>query len=199
MSAIPLFPLNSIVFPKGRVSLQIFEARYVDMIRQCMRDQSGFGVVLIESGSEVAQPGVRLDIHRVGTYCEVVDWNQLENGLLGITAEGRVTFNVVDTWREDNELCRAEVEFREYDGVNSEPMEVGEDFQDYVQLLRSLARHPAVEELKLDVSFDNLREIAWRLSELLPISKREKQGLLELENPLARLEQVDLYISALNK
>src|SRR5690606_31148683 len=97
---IPLFPLNSVVFPKGRISLQIFETRYVDMVSQCMRDGSGFGIVLIESGSEVAKMGEKLDVHRVGTYCEVVDWNQLPNGLLGITAEGTHTFQVVETWRE---------------------------------------------------------------------------------------------------
>ncbi|MFT5321817.1 MAG: Lon protease-like protein, partial [Pseudohongiellaceae bacterium] len=54
METIPLFPLNSILFPKGRISLQIFESRYVDMIRQCLKDQTGFGVVLIQTGSEVA-------------------------------------------------------------------------------------------------------------------------------------------------
>lgn len=199
MISIPLFPLNSIVFPKGRISLQIFEARYVDMVRNCMRDQSGFGVVLIERGSEIARPGMKLNIHRVGTYCRVVDWNQLSNGLLGITAEGEKTFNVIESWRQDNDLCMAEVVFRDYDSVGAEPVEVGDDFQDYVELLEGLSRHPAVEELKLDVRFDNLREIAWRLSELLPISNREKQSLLELEDPLVRLEQIELYISALNR
>ena len=90
METIALFPLNSVMFPKGRVSLQIFESRYVDMIRQCLRETSGFGVVLIATGSEVARSGEKLDVHRVGTYCEIVDWNQLPNGLLGITAEAAV-------------------------------------------------------------------------------------------------------------
>ena len=199
MNTIPLFPLNSILFPKGRISLQIFESRYLDMIRACMKDQSGFGVVLIEEGSEVARPGMKLDIHRVGTYSEVVDWNQLANGLLGITVEGRKTFRIVESWREENDLCVAEVQFQEHDGVDSEPVEVGEEFQEYVELLQGLARHPAIEELKLDVKFENLREIAWRLSELLPISNRDKQGLLEIADPITRLEQIELFISALNQ
>jgi Lon protease-like protein len=162
LETIPLFPLNSILFPKGRISLQIFESRYVDMIRQCMKDQCGFGVVLIEKGNEVASLGQKLDIHRVGTYCGVVDWNQLPSGLLGVTVEGQITFKIVE-------------------------------------LLQGLSKHPAIEELKLDIRFENLREIAWRLSELLPISNREKQSLLELTDPFDRLEQIELYVSAMSQ
>jgi len=199
LEIIPLFPLNSILFPKGRISLQIFESRYVDMIRQCLRDQSGFGVVLIEKGSEVANPEQKLDIHRIGTYSSVVDWNQLPNGLLGITVEGQTTFKIVESWREDNDLCKAEVVFRDFDSVNSDPVDVGEQFQEYVDLLQGLSRHPAIEELKLNISFENLREIVWRLSELLPISNRDKQALLELSDPFDRLEQIELYIRAMNQ
>jgi Lon protease-like protein len=197
--SLPLFPLNAVLFPKGRIALQIFEARYVDMVRQCLRDGSGFGIVLIEQGSEVARPGQKLDIHRTGTYCEVVDWNQLPNGLLGITAEGRCTFRVLETWRESNQLCRGVVSFRHQDGVDAEPLEVGEEFEEYVDLLRGLSRHPAIEELRLDVSFENLREVAWRLSELLPIGNRQKQTLLELADPFARLQQIELYINSINQ
>lgn len=199
IESIPLFPLNSVLFPKGRISLQIFESRYVDMVRQCLKDNTGFGIVLIESGSEVAKAGQKLDIHRTGTYCHVVDWNQLPNGLLGITAEGRCTFRVVETWREANNLCRAVVTRRYQDSVDAEALEVGDEFLEYVELLRGLARHPAIEELRLDVSFENLREVAWRLSELLPIANREKQTLLELADPFARLQQIELYINSMNQ
>jgi Lon protease-like protein len=199
MNTIPLFPLNSVLFPKGRISLQIFEARYIDMISKCLKEQTGFGIVLIETGSEVATTGQKLGIHRTGTYCEIVDWNQLPNGLLGITAEGRSTFRIVESWRESDHLCKALVAFRPMDSVNAESVEVGEEFIEYVELLRGLAKHPAIEELKLDMRFENLREVAWRLSELLPIANKEKQALLEQVDPIARLEQIELYISALNQ
>jgi Lon protease-like protein len=199
LDTIPLFPLNSVLFPKGRISLQIFESRYLDMVRNCLKEQLGFGIVLIETGSEVARTGQKIDIHRTGTYCEVVDWNQLPNGLLGITAEGRSTFRVVESWREANNLCKAMVNFRLQDSVQADPVEVGEEFEEYVDLLRGLALHPAIEDLKLDMSFENLREVAWRLSELLPIGNREKQALLELDDPIIRLQQIELYISAMNQ
>lgn len=198
MTTIALFPLNSILFPKGRVSLQIFESRYVDMIRRCMKEQVGFGVILIAEGSEVARPGQKINIHKVGTYCEVIDWNELPTGLLGITVEGRKTFKVIESWCEKDGLCRAEVLFRDHDSIDSEPIDVGGEFHEYVDLLRGLARHPMVEDLKLEIGFENLREVAWRLGELLPIPNREKQAVLEMNDPLERLEQIELFINALN-
>lgn len=198
MAILSLFPLNSILFPKGRISLQIFESRYVDMIRDCMKESTGFGVVLINEGSEVAMPGQTLNIHRVGTYCDVVDWNELPTGLLGITVEGKKTYTIIESWSESSGLCKAEVSFQDHDSVDSEPVDVGQEFQEYVDLLKGLLQHPMVEELKLEISFDNLREVAWRLGELLPIPNRQKQAVLEMLDPLERLEQIELYIKALN-
>jgi len=91
------------------------------------------------------------------------------------------------------------VVFRDFDSVDSEQVDVGEQFQEYVDLLQGLSKHPAIEELKLNISFDNLREIAWRLSELLPIANRDKQALLELSDPFDRLEQIELYIRSINQ
>lgn len=199
MTILSLFPLNSILFPKGRVSLQIFESRYIDMIRDCMKEGIGFGVVLIEKGNEVAIPGQKLNIHKIGTYSEVIDWSELPTGLLGISVEGRKTFTIIESWTENNGLCKAEVVYRDYDSVDSEPVDVGEEFQEYVELLRGLAVHPMVQELNLEISFENLREIAWRLGELLPIPNKQKQAVLEMVSPLERLEQIDLYIKALKQ
>ena len=145
METLPLFPLNSIIFPKGRISLQIFESRYVDLVRECLKHQTGFGIVLIEDGNEVAHKGQKLDIHRVGTYCEVVDWNELPNGLLGITVEGKRTFSIVESWREKNNLCVADITFCADDSVDADPIEVGDEFQQYVELLKGLSEHPMVE------------------------------------------------------
>jgi Lon protease-like protein len=199
MQTLPLFPLNSIVFPKGRISLQIFESRYVDLVRKCLREQTGFGIVLIEAGNEVAHKGQKLDIHRVGTYCEVVDWNELPNGLLGITVEGKSTFTIIESWREKNNLCMADVTYRQDDSVDAEAIEVGDEFQEYVELLKGLSAHPMVEDLNIDISFENLREIAWCLGELLPVGNKEKQAILELRDPIRRLEQIELYIAAMNQ
>lgn len=199
METLPLFPLNSIIFPKGRITLQIFESRYVDLVRQCLRDQTGFGVVLIEAGNEVSHKGQKLDIHRVGTYCEVVDWDELPNNLLGITVEGIKTFSIIESRREKNNLCVADIIFRSDDAIDAEPIDVGDEFQEYVELLKGLSSHQMVKDLNIEISFENLREIAWCLAELLPVSNKEKQAILELNDPISRLEQIELYIAAMNQ
>ncbi len=84
MTAIPLFPLNIVLFPDGPLPLRIFETRYVDMVRTCMREDRGFGVVLISAGLE-AGPAETYD---VGTTAKITDFHQLPNGLLGLSCVG---------------------------------------------------------------------------------------------------------------
>ena len=86
MIDLPLFPLGTLLLPHGRLPLQIFERRYIDMISKCMREGTSFGVVWIKKGSEVAQASkTNLDLGAYGTVANIVDWDQLPNGLLGIT------------------------------------------------------------------------------------------------------------------
>ena len=110
---IPLFPLRVVMFPGGRFDLQIFEKRYIDLIRHCLRKGSGFGICLLKAGEEIFQENLEQTIHSSGTYSKIVDWDQLENGLLGITVEGTEKFVVSDCWKEDDDVLHAEVEFSE--------------------------------------------------------------------------------------
>ena len=87
---IPLFPLNTVLFPGGPLRLRIFEARYVDMVRHCMKTDSDFGVVAIRHGQEVGPA----EFHEVGTTAEIVDWSQEPDGLLGLAVAGRRRFRV---------------------------------------------------------------------------------------------------------
>ena len=89
MTEVPLFPLSAVLFPYGRMPLQIFEQRYLDLVRECRRNDSGFGVVWIKSGGEVAHPEATAPtLAEYGCYARIVDWDQLDSGLLGITVEG---------------------------------------------------------------------------------------------------------------
>ena len=85
---IALFPLNIVLFPGGPLPLRIFETRYVDMVRRCMRESEKFGVVLIREGNEVG-PAETVD---VGTLAEIVDFHQLSDGLLGLSCIGGNAF-----------------------------------------------------------------------------------------------------------
>ena len=90
-STIPLFPLNTVLFPGGPLKLRIFEPRYVDMIGRCMREDTGFGVALIIEGVEAGGPARTAN---VGTLARIVDFEQLKDGLLGITAHGGERFRI---------------------------------------------------------------------------------------------------------
>ena len=106
-SDLPLFPLNTVLFPRGPLPLRIFETRYVDMVKRCMREGVCFGVVLVQGGSEVGQAPGYADI---GTSARIIDFNLLQDGLLGITCRGERRFRVLRRWREADGLNMGDVE-----------------------------------------------------------------------------------------
>ena len=119
MTEIPLFPLSSVLVPHGAMPLQIFEQRYLDMVASCMRTGTGFGMVWLRKGSEVSGGSIDTpDIGDYGTYARITDFDQLPNGLLGITIRGEQCFHVEEVWREDSGLVRAP--------VNMEPVTTGD-------------------------------------------------------------------------
>ena len=104
IAEIPLFPLRTVLFPGGILPLRIFEQRYLNMVRDCARDDSGFGVCLIREGGEAAS---EVKTTRVGTLAKIVDWYTLDDGLLGVSAVGSMRFSVDSCWREDDGLLRS--------------------------------------------------------------------------------------------
>lgn len=193
---IPLFPLRSVLFPGGRLPLQIFEQRYIDLVRHCMKTDTGFGVCLISQGSETAAPGARQQVERVGMYARIVDWDQLPSGLLGITVEGQHKFLVQDCWARDDKLLMASVQFAQEDYVGQPALPLTEEHQALVDLLKDLAAHPMIESLDLAIDFDDRRQLAWRLSELLPVPMRQKQQLLALDDTEERIREIENLVAS---
>lgn len=192
---IPLFPLRSVLFPAGKLQLQIFEQRYLDMIRNTLREGSGFGICLIREGDEVVRAGSKQTIHRIGTYAHIVDWDSLPNGMLGITAEGQRKFLVLDCWTQDDQLLLGKVEFSDKDNKDAHAVPLDEDNDTLAPLLRQLMNHPMIEQLQMTVDFSNLREVGWRLSELLPVPPAIKQSLLEMDDPHERARELEGLIT----
>lgn len=182
-SLIPLFPLRAVLFPGGPLKLRIFEPRYIDMIRRCMRDDSGFGVALIVAGQEVGGPARTVD---VGTLARIVDFEKLPDGLLGITAIGERRFRIVSTTREADGLNVAQVEWLPVETTASIPAELS--------ILAELLQHafPQVRALYGSVvpQFDDANWVGMRLAELLPLPAPERQQCLELDDPLQRLRLI---------
>jgi hypothetical protein len=195
LDVIPLFPLQSVLFPRGRLPLQIFEARYIDLVKRAMQTDTGFGVCLLKEGHGSAGAGAQQTVHRTGTYARIVDWDALPNGLLGVTAEGVHKFTVQDCWAQDDQLLMAKVEFAETDYSDQDEIPVDQPDESLVHLLQELMRHPAIEHLKLTVNYADLREIGWRLSELLPIPSERKQALLELDDARARARAIEELVA----
>lgn len=188
---IPLFPLRSVVFPGGRLSLQIFEQRYIDLVSRCMKTDSGFGVCLLLKGDELAQPGTQQQVSRVGMYCKIVDWDKLPNGLLGITVEGLRKFTVMDSWMSDNKLLMGSVRWESEDFLGQPALPMSPDQDGLVDLLRDLMAHPLIEELGVVMDFADQRQLGWRLAELLPIPVHQKQQLLEINDTSERLHEIE--------
>mgnify|MGYP002619723022 FL=1 len=180
---IPLFPLHTVLFPGGPLPLRIFERRYVDMVRRCMREQSCFGVVLINTGNEVGPVSSTAD---VGTTARIIDFYQLPDGLLGITCRGERRFRVVRRWQQPDGLNLAEVTWL----APEPPVDLPVQYAHLGQLLRQVL--PRLGELyqRLARRFDDASWIGYRLAELLPLSLPDKQYCLEMEDPIARLDRL---------
>lgn len=192
---IPLFPLSAVLFPKGRMPLQIFEQRYIDLVRRCMKTDSGFGIVLIQRGTEVSLPGRREPrLHEVGTFARIVDWNTLSNGLLGITVEGCESFRILSTSRQEDHLLLAQVEFCPAEqGISA-----GEVHQHLVDVLNALLQHPHARGLVVEFDPEDSCEIGNILAQLLPVSEQIKYELLCISSPAARLERLDEILGELS-
>jgi Lon protease-like protein len=177
---IALFPLGTVLFPGGLLPLRIFETRYTDMVRRCMREDLVFGVVRIEQGSEVS---ANVATAAVGTSARIVDFQALDNGLLGVLCRGEARFRIRSSSRQSDGLNRAEVEWV------AEPakMPVGDEHAALVQVLReSLSRLASLGRF-IEPDYEDAGWVSYRLAELLPLPISLQQQLLETGDPIERL------------
>ena len=178
--SIALFPLNVVLFPEGPLPLRIFETRYVDMVRKCMRGDLRFGVALIREGSEVG-PAETFD---VGTMVKIVDFHQLSDGFLGLSCVGEQRFRITSRSRQTDGLNLAGIESFEREAQVAVP----ERHARLAELLKTVL--PQLGEVYAGITM-RLDDAAWvghRLAEILPIAAAEKQFCLELNDPIQRLD-----------
>ena len=186
---IPLFPLQTVLFPEGPLPLRIFEPRYLDMVSQCMKTKSPFGVCLIRDGQEVGP----VDAHSIGTLATIVDWNRLPDGLLGIVAEGGERFSIESTTTQPNQLLIARVVLIPEDPIVPIP--------EKHRMLVNLVRHVFEERQDMyggmESRFNDAGWVSFRLAESLPLDTSFKQRLLEMSSPLERLAELQLIVNEL--
>jgi len=176
---LPLFPLNAVLFPGGPMPLRIFEPRYLDMVSRCLREQTGFAIVLIGDGQE---PQGAVSFAATGTEARIVDFDRLEGGLLGIRCLGRERVRVVEAWREPDGLNRGRVLDIPADSVVPVPPEQAWLAEVVRQVLPEAGDAYRDVEIREDAAW-----IGNRLAEILPLSLSDKQMLLEMTDPVERL------------
>lgn len=175
--------------------LQIFEQRYLDLVRETMRSGEPFGVIWIRRGLEVAERGeASPDLGDYGTCARIVDWDQLPNGLLGITVEGIQRFELLSTTIRANGLIQGEVDMV----ALPEPVKMLSQWQSLLDVLQSLQTHPHVQSMGLDVDYNNAWQVAYTLIQLLPLDeaiKYELLGMDEIDNLMQKLDVILNQIS----
>ena len=177
---LPLFPLSTVLYPGHDMALRLFERRYIDMMRACLRDDGGFGIVARFDG----ETEDAADHHAsVGTEARVIDFNLLEDGLLGVQCRGFRRFRVLHTTAEADGLIRAEVEW-----LPPEPAQaIAPTHAGLQTLMREVLRQTEQAE-SLDVDTDDASSLGYGLAAILPLNLPQAQQLLEMNDPTARLD-----------
>jgi uncharacterized protein len=194
LSSLPLFPLQTVLFPGGLLPLRVFEVRYLDMVRRCQNAGAPFGVVALKQGSEVRQAGAPPErFYPIGTLATVQVLDASQTGLLVIQCHGGRRFEVTETERLKNGLWVANV--RQFDDdlnvtVPADLAYVGQALRRVLASLRARQSGAAATLVDEPLQLDDCGWLANRWCELLPVPLELKQRLMQLDNPLVRLELV---------
>ncbi len=180
---VPLFPLNTVLFPGGPLPLRIFETRYVDMVSQCMKDNTSFGVLLIQDGQEAGTPA---STYTIGTLARIVDFYQGSDGLLGVTAIGTHKFELKSAERQEDGLNVGEIEIL----PGETPMVLPEEYASLAEILEAILDDLGRLYEDMDRHFGDAGWVANRFLEILPIALEQKQMCLERADCRQRLEIV---------
>ena len=198
--SLPLFPLGTVLYPGGTLPLRIFEVRYLDMIRKCHRSGAPFGVVLLTQGTEVAKAGTQAAsggaseaFCPVGTLATIPQCESPQAGLLVVRCTGTQRFRVTRSEKLKHGLWIGDVTLLLDDQAVAIPPDLAHVSQALNALIQSLhQRAVPVPEMPVQAPYllDDCAWVANRWCELLPMPPEHKQRLMELDNPLVRLELV---------
>jgi len=191
--ALPLFPLQTVLFPGGLLHLKIFEARYLDMMGRCLRETTPFGVIALREGREVRQPGNDEVLEAHGVMAELIEVDSPQPGILMVQCRGTQRFALQSSRRQADGLWLGEIELIDGDEpvATTEPLRgCAQGLASAIETLRAQGSLPFLEPFH----FDDAGWVANRWCEILPISLAAKQKLMTLDDPLIRLQLVDEFL-----
>ena len=184
---VAIFPLNTVLFPGGRLPLRIFEQRYIEMTKVCISEARPFGVCLIKEGRETGTPAVPQDI---GCLARIVRWDMPQLGVFHLQVEGLQRFRILSSMVEKNGLISATIEPLDNDSKVA-PQETR-----CSEVLKAIIEKIGADHFPSPHRFDDAAWIGYRLSEVLPISLDLKQQMLRMTDPQARLSELGKILSA---
>lgn len=194
LSSLPLFPLNSVLFPGGHLALRVFEVRYLDMVRKCHQAGAPFGVVALTEGREVRQPGAPAEqFNDVGTLAVIEQIEAPQPGLITLVCRGTQRFRITRRSHLPHGLWIADIEQLDEDLPVPVPDDLKKAAAALERVLSTLQQRDPATATAIVASAAQLNDCGWvanRWCELLPVPLALKQRLMELENPLVRLELV---------
>lgn len=198
-AAMPLFPLTTVLYPQGVLNLQIFEVRYLDLMKKCLRDNTPFGVVSLLDGNEIRRPDEKIQLAKIGTLVNIEKHEFVTPTLIEISTVGSQRFKLLNAVQEKNGLWMGEIQTLPADPVVEIPDYLQGSANALARLINSIDEQEIAEEQLPFRKPYKLMDCGWvanRWCELLPLDKPTKLQLLALDNPLLRLELIDDTLAA---
>ncbi|MGQ0622392.1 MAG: LON peptidase substrate-binding domain-containing protein [Panacagrimonas sp.] len=187
MIDIPIFPLDTVLFPAGRLPLRIFEVRYVDMTKRCIRDNAVFGVCLVRSGRETGVPALP---HALGCTARIVEWNVQGAGLFSLVTEGEQVFRILEQRTGPDGLIQAQVELIE----PTPSLPLPESHAVLASFLGEIIEKLGASQFSQPPRLDDAAWVCHRLAEILPMENPSRLELLEPRDPLELLSRIEHLI-----
>lgn len=181
MKTLPLFPLPVVLFPGTILPLQIFELRYRRMVKECLASQQPLVILQARNPSTPDS-----DFYTIGTTGTIMDWQPMPNQMIGIQLQGEQRVRVSTIQKESDGLLVGEVEYLNADDL------IGSELQSFklARIIADLAKHPLLSFTPAQINAETADAFSYQLATLLPFSGANKQRLLELDNPVARLQSI---------
>lgn len=193
MTELPLFPLQTVLFPGGLLSLKVFEARYLDLAATCLRERKPFGVVALLKGQEVRRGEDGVVFEDIGVLAEMIDVDSAQPGILQLRCRGTQRFRVGGAHQQADGLWVAQVDLLPEDETAAPAEAMHETVRGLANAIASL-KGKGVEPFEAPYQFDNAGWVANRWCEILPIPLAAKQKLMELPDGNVRLALVDEFL-----